>query len=305
MNEMQRHAEAEVARLATFADGRVGVAAEHIESGRQLFLDQQGLFPLASTIKIALAMCVLDCVDRSLLALTDMIEVQEAEMTPLGVIGAEFPHPGIALSLLNIIELTMVHSDNTATDVAFRLAGGPEEVQRYVRAIGIRDLEVRRTMREALCVLHGIDLPPSDISIREVLAKAPPEVLDARDRPFDDFVFEQRDKTTPAAMLDLLLHLWRADGVSAASRDVLLDIMSRTRTSPGRIPNRLPPGVKIVRKTGTGRGTSNDAGFLTLPNGRGTVAIAVYVTGSRHPLARRDAVIADVARFILDYFTVV
>lgn len=47
-----------------------------------------------------------------------------------------------------------------------------------------------------------------------------------------------------------------------------------------------------------------DAGFVTLPAGRGTLALAVFVMGSRKDMATRDQVIADVARTVVDYFTI-
>ena len=34
-------------------------------------------------------------------------------------------HPGVSLSVANLIEVMIVHSDNTATHTLIRLAGGP------------------------------------------------------------------------------------------------------------------------------------------------------------------------------------
>src|SRR5690606_26148131 len=98
--------------------------------------------------------------------------------------------------------------------------------------------------------------------------------------------------------------IWQADGVSEAGRDTLLGIMARTVTSDERVRARLQPGLPFASKTGSGAGTAVDVGFLTLPEGRGTLALAVFVKGSRADMATRNGVIADIARLVADYYLV-
>jgi beta-lactamase class A len=46
----------------------------------------------------------------------------------------------------------------------------------------------------------------------------------------------------------------------------------------------------------------NDAGFITLPDGKGHIALVVFIKGSEAPPAAREAVIADIARLLYDYY---
>jgi len=124
------------------------------------------------------------------------------------------------------------------------------------------------------------------------------------EQPNPVYYDDPRDQATPRAMLDLLRRIARADGVSEAARSVLLPIMGRTSTGVRRIAGRLPRGVSVADKTGSAAGTTNDAGLVTLPGGRGTVAVVVYVKASPLPAAEREDIIADMARTIYDFFVI-
>ncbi|MFT3816784.1 MAG: serine hydrolase [Rubrivivax sp.] len=302
---LQRSAQAELRRIGAYVKGAVGVAAQHMESGQMLSVDHLDRYPLASSVKMAIALRLLDLMDRGEVRLDQMVDVGHAEMNSYGPIGDEFFYPGVALSVMNLLEPMITRSCNTATDVLFRVCGGAPAVQAHLRRIGIDDFEVTRTMREALCVLHEIPLPPPDVSERDIMRHQPFEVLDARNRTNAEFHHEQRDHATPAAMLMLLRKLWQADGVSAEARRVLLDVMSRTSTSVDRVQARLPRGVPFASKGGSGAGTAVDVGYLTLPEGRGTVALAIFIKGSPLDMASRNRTIADLARLVYDWFVLV
>jgi beta-lactamase class A len=299
------NAVAEIRRIAAFCGGSVGVAARHLESGAVLESDGAGRYPMASTIKMNLALTILDLAERGVLSLDDMIAVRPEEMTPLGPLGGAFLHSGVALSVRNLLEITITHSDNTATDVLFRLAGGPPGVMAFLHRVGLVDIEVARTMREALCVMHEIDLPPPHISMRDALQSLSPTQIQARSRPSAegaDYGHARRDHATPLAMLALLTRLWHAEIASPAGRDLLLGMMSRTTTGATRLRARLPAGVAVANKTGSGTGTANDLGYVTLPQGRGTMAMVIYIKGSPQDGAARDTVLADIARIVFDSF---
>lgn len=305
IERLEQNAQAELRRIGAYVKGSVGVAAQHMETGRMLCVDHLDRYPLASSVKMAIALRLLDMVDRGEVRLDQMIEVGHAEMNSYGPIGDEFFYPGVALSVMNLLEPMITRSCNTATDVLFRVCGGPAAVQAHLRRIGIDAFEVQRTMREALCVLHEIPLPPPDVSERDVMRHQPFEVLDARNRTNADFHHEQRDHATPDAMLALLRKLWRAEGVSEAARRILLDVMSRTSTSVDRVEARLPRGVPFASKGGSGAGTAVDVGYLTLPQGRGTVALAIFIKGSPLDMPSRNRTIADLARLAYDWFVLV
>jgi beta-lactamase class A len=303
---IKANAEAEMARIAARSKGVVGVAARHMAGATTLGLNADQFFPMASTVKVPLALSVLAMIDRGAISLSTMIEVQPAEMNPSGPLGDEFLRPGIALSVQNLIEPMITRSDNTATDVLFRLAGGPEAVARDLQAMGITEIRPSRSIRDLLVALYGLSPPAPDVAVRDVIRAVPPEELAAlRARgqaPSEAYVADPRDQATPRAMLDLLARTWRADGISQAARDHLLDVMGRTTTGVRRIAGRLPQGTKVADKTGSASGTTNDVGFITLPDGSGTVALAVFVKSSPLPVPEREEVVADIGRLVYDAF---
>lgn len=305
---MQANAEAEIARIAPMAEGRVGVAAIHLASGARLGFNDAMEFPMASTIKVPLALTVLDQVDKGKLELTTMFEVAPQEMLPSGPVGEEFFYPGVSFSVHNLLDPMITRSDNTATDVLFRAVGGPTVVADHLAAMGVSGIRVSRTLRDLLKVLYGLPTLPDDRSVMAHFRSLPPDelaVVRARAyTPNAAYSNDPQDQATPQGMLDLLTRIWRADGVSVAARDLLLPIMQRTTTGLRRIRGRLPPGVTVADKTGGACGTTNDIGFVTLPGGRGTIALAIYVKESPLPNTGREDVIAEIARLVYDYYVV-
>jgi beta-lactamase class A len=102
-------------------------------------------------------------------------------------------------------------------------------------------------------------------------------------------------------MLDLLMKIDSAIGISEGSRDFLIASMSRTRTGAGRIKGLLPRGTPVAHKTGTSIRVTNDVGYVTLPNGH-RFAIVIFTASSDTPLADRDRAVAEVARTLYDHF---
>ncbi|MCW3172356.1 class A beta-lactamase [Shewanella subflava] len=282
--------------------GRIGVAAQEIGSGERITVNGDETFVMASTYKVAIAVALLDRVDKGELKLSDLIDVpQETMVTGDGAIAVNFVHPGIKLSIANLIEPMITLSDNTATDICLKLAGGPEAVTKVMRNIGITDLRVDRYTSEILRDFYGLP----DKAYSSVLAKAlaqDPSL--AAKQPLRNLKFEQedlRDQSSPNAMLELLLAIDSGKVLSEQSSEFLIDVMSRTRTGAGRLKALLPKGTPVAHKTGTIGGVANDVGFITLPDDR-RFAIVVYTKSSTTSEAERDRAIAEVTRTLYDFY---
>jgi beta-lactamase class A len=305
MDALRNNAEREIARLAAAARGAVGVAALHLETGRALTHDAEERYPMASTVKLPLALTVLAQAAAGKFDLAAPIEVHPTDMNPSGPIAEELRHGRVALSPRALLDPMITRSDNTATDVLFRLVGGPSAVQDHMRALGIDEIRISRTIRELLRTLYALQDPGPSISIYQALfGLGEAEVARRRARaaaPDPAYSRDPRDQATPRAMLALLAKLHRAEGIAPDNRDILLEIMSRTTTGLRRFRGRLPPGVAVADKTGSACGTTNDAGLLTLPHGAGTFALVVYIKDSPLPVADREDIIADITRLAYDY----
>jgi beta-lactamase class A len=290
-----------IEKLSQGLAGRIGFAAQEIGGDEVISFNGDETFVMASTYKVAIAAAVLDRVDRGELSLDQLVEVPK-DMKIVGQFGlAEtFPHPGLQLSVANLIEVMITESDNTATDVSMGLAGGPAAVTKNLRRLGITDFRVDRLTGEIL--RDVFDLPgKATLEVVTEAYKTRPELLTIQADPNPAFEADPRDHATPLAMLQLLLAIDGGTAMSPESREFLLGVMSRTRTGDGRIKGLLPKGTPVAHKTGTTGGVANDVGYITLPDGR-RFAIAVFTNSSTTPTADRDRAIAEIARSLFDYF---
>ncbi|UTP38287.1 class A beta-lactamase [Phenylobacterium sp. LH3H17] len=291
----------ELNRLAALADGVMGVSIVHIETGRHMSIRGDERFPMASTFKIALAGALLAKVDKGELSLEQMTLVAPDKVVPGGLLAANFPHPGLSMSLANLIELMLVHSDNTATDVLTELAGGPGAVTAWLRTQDIEDQRVDRDTLGHMRGFFGLGPGPYKQAIAD-LSRRNPNFWELAIHPNPAYDDDVRDTSTPDAMALLLTRIATGLALSAPSTELLLDIMGRCKTGPMRIPGLLPKDVRVAYKTGTMGGSVNAVGIVTLPNGRGRLVIAAYIKKSDQPREARERAIAEVSRLAYDYF---
>jgi len=295
----------ELDRIAQLGGGTVGIQATHLESGQQVSLNPQVGFPMASTIKVAIAVQLMTRIERGELSLTTMVEVTPTDLHPgSGTLTALFNKPGVQLSVQNLIELMMVISDNSATDILLRLAGGTVAVQNRLKQIGVQGMSVDRSIIELLADLQGVTLPPAEQWTPGFYEKLEAERLpDARPKALARFATDPRDTSTPAAMVDLLTKIYQGTALKPDSRAVLLGVMERCQSGANRIRGYLPPNTPLAHKTGSlGATATDDVGYITLPDNAGHVAIAVFIGPSTQPTAEREQTIAHLSRAVYDYF---
>jgi beta-lactamase class A len=116
---------------------------------------------------------------------------------------------------------------------------------------------------------------------------------------------ENRDRPNTCSAEDLarlLVQLQKGELLQPPHSGLLLDFMHRAMTGTKRLRGSLPAGTPVADKTGTGDGgaVTNDVGIITLPKGRGHLAIAVLISGSKLSLAAQENLIAEIARVAYD-----
>jgi beta-lactamase class A len=286
----------------------VGVEAVHVESGRTVAVRGAEGFPMASAFKLPVAVQILSLVDEGKLTLETMVSLAPQDLHPgSGRLSELFFHPGVSLSIANLMELALVISDNSAADVLLREAGGPAAVTARMKALGFTGIRVDRSTALLISDWQGAkNLPPEAQWNREIWDKiydAVPERehMSARRAEMKD----PRDTATPDDMTKLLLRVWKRDLLTPQSSGVLLDMMDRCQTGKSRIKGLLPQGTDVAHKTGTLGGVANDVGFMTLPGDAGHVAISVFTKASNKPEETAEKAIAEIARTVYDYFVLV
>lgn len=295
---------AEIERLAPGSGGTVGVGAVHIETGRAVWFNEDERFPMASTYKVPIAVQLLSRVDRGEITLADMVELEPGDIHPgSGTISNLFDDPGVALSLRNLLELMLLISDNSATDLTLTAAGGPGAVNARMAELRVDGLSVDRPTSVLIGDYSGVETPGDGrISLSEFRGLAGDVTAADRAAARETFATDPRDTSTPRAMAHLLAMTWAGKALGSKNTEVFKDIMLRVQTGAGRIKGVLPPGTPVGHKTGTIGGTTNDVGYIYLPDGAGHVITVVFVKDSERPVPVREAAIAQISRAIYDYF---
>jgi beta-lactamase class A len=295
--------QSEITRLAKITDGEVGLTAIHIESNRHVAFHETDRFPMASTFKVPIAVQLLSKVDRGEIRLDQMVTIQPSDLHPgSGTLSNLFKQPGVSLSVRNLMELMLLISDNSATDIVLRLAGGPEAVTSKMRDLGITGINVNRSTARLISEWIGADLPPEKDWTPELFSKlyhaVPPATRASAEAKFNA---DPRDTAQPSAMADLLLKIYAKKLHKPETAELLLDIMRRCQTGDARIKGMLPPDIELAHKTGSIGGTINDVGIVTLPDNAGHVVLALFVKQGTKSESSEKA-IAQLSRAVYDYF---
>ena len=300
--------ERQIQLVSQATDGVLGVSAIHIETARSISVRGDEGFPMASAFKVPVAVQIMTLVDQGKLTLAKMITLTQTDLHPgSGEISDLMFHPGVSLSVENLMEMMLVISDNSAADVMLREAGGPEAVTARMAELGLTGIRVDRSTAILISDWSGVKtVPPESQWTRTMWSKlfnAVPnsEHMQARKAEMSD----PKDTATPDDMTKLLAHIWKKDLLAPASAQELLSIMQRCQTGKARIKGMLPQGTLVAHKTGTLGGVANDVGVITLPGDLGHVAISIFTKSSAKPEDASEKAVAEVARTIYDYFVLV
>jgi beta-lactamase class A len=115
--------------LVSSKSADVGIAALDLNTGETVSIKGDTPFPMASTVKVAVAALYLAQVDHGRRSLDDTINGQSAR---------------------SLMRRMLVHSDNRATDILLKDLGGPDALHDWLQQSGVRGLRVDRTIAQLL-----------------------------------------------------------------------------------------------------------------------------------------------------------
>src|SRR5215210_6989502 len=107
----------------------VGIAALDLSTGESISIKGDTPFPMASTVKVAVAALYLAQVDHGRRSLDDTINGQSAR---------------------SLMARMLIHSDNRATDILLKDLGGPTALHQWLQQNGMTGLRVDRTIAQLL-----------------------------------------------------------------------------------------------------------------------------------------------------------
>ena len=298
-----------IAALSSELGGTVGVTARNLASQASVCVNADESFPMASCFKIPIMVEVMRRVDAGALHLDDRLTLAEADKSP----GSTLIHcqEGLRPSVRDLLYLMITLSDNTATDMLWRLVG-LGAVNETMRALCLATIDCFMPNREYFLMECGAGSDWRGLSGAEIVSKwrafeARGEHADAfarvleenarlngagfqhlydqrwgldESRDYDDaFAIDQAldNPGSPRDMAELLAMIVESRCASAPSCRLMIEIMSRQEWRE-KIPAGLPPGLLVANKTGGVTGTSNDAAIVYTPSGA-PIVMVVYCKG--------------------------
>ena len=121
--------EQQLSSLVSGSSADVGIAALDLNTGESVSIKGETPFPMASTVKVAIAALYLSQVDHGQKTLEDTIDGQPVR---------------------KLMGRMLIFSDNHAADILFKDVGGPTAVHRFLSQNGIRGVHVDRTIAQLL-----------------------------------------------------------------------------------------------------------------------------------------------------------
>jgi beta-lactamase class A len=251
------------AELEKSQGGRLGIAVLDTASGARAGHRADERFPMCSTFKWLAAAHVLARVDRGEEQLHRRVIFGERDLVPFSP-ATKPKATGQGMTVAELCEAAIIHSDNTAGNLLVASFGGPAGFTRFARSVGDSVTRLDRLEPKLNDVAHG----------------------------------DERDTTSPAAMGETLRRLVLGDVLKPASRIQLTDWLVGNKTGDTRIRAGLPQGWRVGDKTGAGaNGESNDVAVIW-PPGRGPLILSIYYIKAGVPQEARNKVIAQAARIV-------
>jgi beta-lactamase class A len=199
-----------------------------LRSGAEVGLNPDREFPIASLVKVAIAVAVLVRVERGELDGARPVEVAPGRFDgsgpgPGGL--SRFRHPA-RVAVDDLVYLSTAVSDNTAADALLDLVP-PAQVDAELRALGLTGITVRHPVGDLLDT-------PADNAVAHALAVS--AGTPGHGHPIRQLDVSRANTATARALTDLLAALWTPSSVpppvAARLRELLAATTARHRLAP-------------------------------------------------------------------------
>ncbi len=227
--------------------GEVGVMIKHLPTGQTFRYRASEAMPTASLIKFPLLMAAYKAIEEGKLKMDEPITLKKDDQVPgSGVLTTHFS-PGLQLPLRDAMQLMIVYSDNTATNLVIDQVG----------------LDATNELMKSL----GCDATRLNSKVYR------------RDTSND---LERSQKfglgsTCCEDMVQLLERLHDKQFLNAARSGQVLQHLYACEAKSG-VPRLLPAGTRVANKTGAVGDSRTDAGLIDSPVG--PIAYCVLTTAN-------------------------
>nr|WP_279086461.1 class A beta-lactamase [Comamonas thiooxydans] len=259
----------ELAALEIQAQGRFGLYVLDTVSGAEAGWRGDERFPMCSTFKTLLAARMLYLAQRDEIRLWRKLYYSPSEVVAWSPISEKRAGANGGMTVQELCEAMVLVSDNTAANVLLEASGGPAALTQWLRELGDGITRLDRNEPSLNTALPG----------------------------------DERDTTTPQAMVQSLQKLLLGDVLEGYARALLQQWLVGSRTGDKRVRAGMPGDWTVGGKTGSGeRGTACDT-LIVWPTAQSApLLVTAYLTGSPLDGAGREAVLARAGEAIKRWY---
>jgi len=213
--------------IAETSDAVVGIAIKNLVTGEKIFINENVVFPQASSIKIHILAELFHQAELGKIRLGDIVSLPAAVRVGGSGVLNELGESSVSMSIRDYAVLMIVLSDNTATNLLIKQVG-IDNVNKFLQSHGAVKTKLQRMMMDVKAAVEG----------RENIG-------------------------TPKEVLMMLEKLYRGELLSKKSSDDMLSILQKPKEGPIRAG--VPADITIANKEGDIEGVRCDVGIVYLP----------------------------------------
>jgi beta-lactamase class A len=223
---------ASLSRAADDFSGVLGIAVKDLTTGDELLVNGNEVFPIASSIKIAILVGFFDRVESGQVDPDEPLGLGEERMVGGSGVLKELAAGSVTMSIFDYATLMITVSDNTATNICIDLAG-MGEINDALAKLGLTETRLVRKMMDLASLAAG-----------------------------------KENVSTPRETMTLMECLFSGKGVSPFVRERTLEILKKPKEGliEGVIRNSVPDDVPVADKSGWVEGAMCDVGIVFLRN---------------------------------------
>jgi beta-lactamase class A len=209
------------------SDAVVGVAIKNLATGEKISINENEVFPQASSIKIHILAELYHQAEQGKVRLSDLLPLPASVRVGGSGILNELGESGVSMSIRDYAVLMIVLSDNTATNLLIKQVG-MENVNKFLQSHGAVKTRLQRVMMDVKAAAEG----------RENIG-------------------------TPKEVLMMLEKMYRGEIVSKKASDDMLSILRKSKEGPIRAG--IQADINVANKEGDVEGVRCDVGIVYLP----------------------------------------
>lgn len=323
---------AEILKTAKEVKGQMGLYIKHIESGKELSIDSDKIYPLASVFKIAVMVETFRQIEDGLISLDERIEL-EPQHYCIGEGVLQYVSPGLKPTVEDLLALMIIFTDNTASEMLWKRIG-IQRVNMLIRELGLAKTSIYIPYRESYLMSMGYGpfknqpIPEAARRWKGLSDLERMKALDETEREasglsIEDFrtkyesiygtKAEKKFKTqrvydevfdnlgTPKEIGVLLEKIFRNEVVSPAACNRMLKLLLRQK-DPTAMTAFLSPDIPFALKSGVTFATMTNAGIIFVSSHSHVVLCSFFKKIEEGDFEKARLAESRIARQVYDFF---